>query len=228
MPSRPGGSCCNTCALGFSWQWTRTSNFLWKKKSLHLTKPFLLFQDAKGHPASLQQWLWCSLAVDTVAIARCLWGDCCTSVPPAFPFQAHLLGEVPDRADDGEKRGCLAAADLVPELAGDGRRGRQDVSEQRQQQQQGLLRQEQEGPTPPAQKESGRLERAQGSGILDTQERGVTSSCRNTWYILHVAEPGHLFCRFCQAWCVFRGNTITAPCSCLSWPKLAIRMVKSC
>lgn len=39
---------------------------------------------------------------------------------PVFPFQAHLLGEVPDRADDGEKRGCVAAADLVPELAGDG------------------------------------------------------------------------------------------------------------
>lgn len=90
-----------------------------------------------------------------------------------FPFQAHLLGEVPDRANDGEKRGCLAATDLIPELAGDGRRGRQDVSEQRQQQQQGLLRQEQEGPTPTPQKESGRLVRAQGFVILDTQERGV-------------------------------------------------------
>lgn len=89
------------------------------------------------------------------------------------PLQAHLLGEVPDGADDGEERGRVAAADLVPELAGDGRRGRQDVGEQRQQQQQSLLREEQEGPTPPPQKESGRLVRAQGFGMLDTQERGL-------------------------------------------------------
>lgn len=100
-------------------------------------------------------------------------GEIAAPLYSLFPFQAHLLGEVPDRADDGEKRGRLAAADLVPEFAGDGRRGRQDVSEQRQQQQQGLLRQEQERPTPPPQKESGRLVKAQGFVILDTQERRV-------------------------------------------------------
>lgn len=174
MPSRPGGSCwfllsVNTCALDFSWQWTRSSVFLWKNKCLHLTNPFLVFQDAKGHPCSsgsdaawlLTQWPYPGVCRD------------CTSVPPLFPFQAYLLGEVPDRADDGEERGRLAAADLVPELAGDGRRGRQDVREQRQQQQQGLLREEQEGPTPPPQKESGRLVWAQGFGVLDTQESGV-------------------------------------------------------
>lgn len=29
---------------------------------------------------------------------------------------------------------------------------------------------------------------------------GSTSSCRNTRYVLDVAEPRHLFCCFCQAW----------------------------
>lgn len=207
MPSRPGGSCwfflsVNTCALDFSWQWTRFSNFLWKNKCLQmgLTNPFLLSQDVKGRPASLQRWLWCSLATDIAVISGCLWGDCCTSVSPVFPFQAHLLGEVPDRADDGEERGRLAAADLVPELAGDRRRGRQDVREQWQQQQQGLLREEQERPTPPPQKESGRLVRAQGFAFWTLRRGGFTSSRRNMWYILDLAEPRHLFCWFCQAW----------------------------
>lgn len=113
-------------------------------------------------------------------------------VLPVFPFQAHLLGEVPDGADDGEKRGRVAAADLVPELTGDGRRGRQDVSQQWQQQQQGLLCQEQEGPTPPPQKESGRLVRAQAFVILGTQERGVCQFMHKYVILVDVAEPSAL------------------------------------
>lgn len=35
---------------------------------------------------------------------------------------------------------------------------------------------------------------------------GFSSSCRNMGYVLDVAEPRHLFCRFCEAWACLMGK----------------------